>query len=164
MDDLANPREPLIQILRTVIRIAIRILAVLMTIVILWGVADVIMVLYKKLKAPPFLMLTISDILTLFGAFMAVLIAIEILINIIIYLRDDVIHLKIVMATALMAISRKVIIMDFTSISAEYVFAVATVALAMSVGYWLVVIKDAKDGKIDFRDTIQTRRKRHETI
>ncbi len=159
MDDLANPREPLIQILRTVVRIAIRILAVLMTIVILWGVADVIMVLYQELKTPPVMMLTISDILTLFGAFMAVLIAIEILINIIIYLRDDVIHLKIVMATALMAISRKVIIMDFTTISAEYVFAVAAVALSMSVGYWLVVIKDSKDGKIDFRETIQTRRK-----
>jgi len=137
---------------------AIRILAVLMTIVILWGVADVIMVLYQELKTPPVMMLTISDILTLFGAFMAVLIAIEILINIIIYLRDDVIHLKIVMATALMAISRKVIIMDFTSISAEYVFAVAAVALSMSVSYWLVVIKDSKDGKIDFRETIQTRR------
>ncbi len=158
MDDLANPREPLIQILRTVVRIAIRMLAVLMTIVILWGVADVVMVLYQELMTPPVMMLTISDILTLFGAFMAVLIAIEILINIIIYLRDDVIHLKIVMATALMAISRKVIIMDFTIISAEYVFAVASVALSMSVGYWLVVIKDSKDGgKIDFRETLQTR-------
>ncbi|MCF6186228.1 MAG: phosphate-starvation-inducible PsiE family protein [Desulfobulbaceae bacterium] len=159
MDDLANPREPLIQILRTVVRIAIRMLAVLMTIVILWGVADVVMVLYQELMTPPVMMLTISDILTLFGAFMAVLIAIEILINIIIYLRDDVIHLKIVMATALMAISRKVIIMDFTSISAEYVFAVASVVLSMSVGYWLVVIKDSKDGKIDFSETLQTRKK-----
>lgn len=45
-----------------------------------------------------------SDILATFGAFMAVLIAIEIFINIIIYLREDVIHVKIVMATALMAI------------------------------------------------------------
>ena len=35
---------------------------------------------------------------------MAVLIAIEILINI--YVRDDVIHVKIVMSTALMAIAR----------------------------------------------------------
>lgn len=62
---------------------------------------------------PPFMMLTINDILATFGAFMAVLIAIEIFINITIYLRDDVIHVKIVMATALMAIARKVIILDF---------------------------------------------------
>lgn len=159
MDDLANPREPLVQVLRIVVHMAVRVLAVLMTIVILWGVADVILVLYQELKTPPVMMLTITDILALFGAFMAVLIAIEILINIIIYLREDVIHVKIVMATALMAISRKVIIMDFTKISADYVLAVAAVTLAMSVGYWLVVIKDNEGGEIDYREKHRQKRK-----
>jgi len=91
---------------------------------------------------------------------MAVLIAIEILINIIIYLREDVIHVRIVMATALMAIARKVIIMDFTTITAEYMLAVSAVVFAMSVGYWVVVIKDCKNGKIDFRDILQQGRDR----
>ncbi|CCK78205.1 MULTISPECIES: phosphate-starvation-inducible PsiE family protein [Desulfobacula] len=152
MDDLSNPNEPLVQKLRTIVRIAIRLLAILMTTVIIWGVADVILVMYQELKAPPFMLLTISDILALFGAFMAVLIAVEILINILIYLRDDVIHVKIVMATALMAISRKVIIMDLTKISAEYVLAIAAMTLAMSVGYWLVVVKGNEDGKICISD------------
>jgi len=147
MDDLSNPKEPLIQVLRFVIHMAVRLLAVLMTLVVLWGVADVVMVLYNKLRTPPFMLLTITDILALFGAFMAVLIAIEILINIIIYLREDVIHVKIVMATALMAIARKVIIMDFSTITAEYMLAVAAVVFAMSVGYWLVVVKDKKNNK-----------------
>ncbi len=153
MDDLSNPKEPLIQVLRIVIHMAVRVLAVLMTLVVLWGVADVIMVLYHKLRTPPVMLLTITDILALFGAFMAVLIAIEILINIIIYLREDVIHVKIVMATALMAIARKVIIMDFSTITAGYMLAVAAVVLAMSVGYWLVVLKESKHHKIDFCDT-----------
>ncbi len=151
MDDLANPREPLVQVLRAVVHMAVRILAVLMTLVILWGVADVVMVLYQNLKTPPYLMLTINNILALFGAFMAVLIAIEILINIIIYLRDDVIHVKIVMATALMAIARKVIIMDFSKITPDYVLAIAAVVLSMSVGYWLAVIKDQQHGLINYR-------------
>ncbi len=150
MDDLANPREPLVQVLRAVVHMAVRILAVLMTLVILWGVADVVMVLYQNLKTPPYLMLTINNILALFGAFMAVLIAIEILINIIIYLRDDVIHVKIVMATALMAIARKVIIMDFSKITPDYVLAIAAVVLAMSVGYWLAVIQDRQNGLISY--------------
>ncbi len=149
MDDLANPREPLIQILRTIVHMAVRVLAVLMTLVILWGVVDVVMVLYQNLNTEPYLMLTINDILALFGAFMAVLIAIEILINIIIYLRDDVIHVKIVMATALMAIARKVIILDFAEITPDYVLAIAAVVLAMSVGYWLAVIQDQGKGMID---------------
>ncbi len=150
MDDLANPREPLVQVLRTIVHMAVRVLAVLMTLVILWGVVDVVMVLYQNLNTEPYLMLTINDILALFGAFMAVLIAIEILINIIIYLRDDVIHVKIVMATALMAIARKVIIMDFAKITPDYVLAIAAVVLAMSVGYWLAVIRDQNRGMIRY--------------
>lgn len=139
MDDLYNPKEPMIQRLRGIIRFSVRLLAVLMTFVILWGVIDVGWVLYEKLMQPPFFLLTISDILATFGAFMAVLIAIEIFVNISIYLRDDVIHVKIVMATALMAIARKIIILDFEKISPDYVWATAGVVFAMSIGYFLVV-------------------------
>lgn len=139
MDDLYNSKEPLICFLRRIIHTAVRALAVLMTIVILLGVVDVVWVLWQKLIAPPFLMLTIGDMLATFGAFMAVLIAIEIFVNIVIYLRDDVIHVKIVLATALMAIARKVIIFDYDVISPEYVWATAGVTLATSIAYWLVV-------------------------
>jgi uncharacterized membrane protein (DUF373 family) len=138
MDDLYSSKEPLTKYLRNIIHFAVRILAILMTLVILWGVLDVGYVLYQKLLDEPFLMLTISDILATFGAFMAVLIAIEIFVNINIYLREDVIHVKIVIATALMAIARKVIILDYSKISAEYVWATAGVVLAMSVAYWMV--------------------------
>ena len=139
MDDLSNSKEPLIQFLRKIIHLAVRILAILMTAVILLGVVDVCWVLYQKLVAEPFMMLTINDILATFGAFMAVLIAIEIFVNIIIYLRDDVIHVKIVLATALMAIARKVIIFDYDQISPDYVWATAGVTLAMAIAYWLVI-------------------------
>ena len=71
---------------------------------------------------------------------MAVLIAIEIFINIIVYLRDDVIHVKIVMATALMAIARKVIIIDLKELTPMYLLGIASVTLAISIGYWLVVV------------------------
>ena len=139
MDDLTGEKEPLVRFLRRVIQAAVRIMAVLMTLVIIWGVADVCWVLYQKLVKPPFMMLTMNDILATFGAFMAVLIAIEIFVNIVIYLRDDVIHVKIVLATALMAIARKVIILDYDKISPEYIWATAGTVLSMAVAYWLVV-------------------------
>jgi uncharacterized membrane protein (DUF373 family) len=65
---------------------------------------------------PPVFLLSISDILATFGAFLAVLIAIEIFINITIYIRNDVLPVKLVVATALMAISRKVIILTLKSL------------------------------------------------
>ena len=135
----AHPDEDQLQrSLQAAIRFAVRILSILMTAVILWGVADVAFVLYQNLIAPPAGLLSITDILATFGAFMAVLIAIEIFVNINLYLRDDVIHVRIVMATALMAAARKVIVLDFSVISADLVWALAGVVIATSVGYWLV--------------------------
>lgn len=144
MDDLENPKEPIVQLARKVIHVAVRLMSVLMTMVILWGVGDIIWVIYTKLMEPPRFMMTISDILATFGAFMAVLIAIEIFVNIVIYLREDVIHVKIVLATALMAIARKVIILDYNTISPDYIWATAGVTLATSIGYWMVVWHEDK--------------------
>ncbi len=133
-----NVDEPVIQHLYSIVKLCVRLLAFLMVFVILMGVVDVGWTIYEKMSAPPKYILTISDMLATFGAFMAVLIAIEILINITIYLRDDAIHVQIVMATALMAIARKVIVLDFDKVSAEYVYGLAAVTLSMSIGYWLI--------------------------
>jgi len=144
------PDDPLVKRLRGVIYFSVRALAVIMTAVIVWGVVDVLYVIYGKLIAEPFPLLTISDLLATFGAFMTVLIAIEIFINITIYLREDVIHVKIVMATALMAIARKVIILDTEDKDPLYLFGVAAVVVAMSVGYWLVVVMDKKEYRVNY--------------
>ena len=134
--------EPFIRLLAASIRYAVRFLAVLMVMVIWWGVADVVYVLYSRVSTQPYYLLNISDIFATFGAFMAVLIAIEIFINIISYLRDNVIHIKIVLATAFMAVARKVIVLDYQEVGAAYVFATAALMLALAVAYWLAVVKN----------------------
>lgn len=97
--------DPLISALHRIIRIVVRLLAILMVLVIIWGIGDVVYVLYQRLNAPPFLLLDINDIFETFGAFMAVLIAIEIFINIRLYLESNVLPVQLVIATALMAIA-----------------------------------------------------------
>lgn len=136
--------SPLVARLQAVIRLAVRVLAVLMTLVIIWGILDVVYVLYKRLMAPPYMLLNISDILATFGAFMAVLIAIEIFANIVVYLDSEIIHLRLVMATALMAAARKVIVLDFDQLEWYYVMALSATILALSVGYWLISSKDTR--------------------
>lgn len=109
-----------------------------MIVVIISGVVDVAWTIYQKFASEPHFILTINDILMTFGAFMVVLIAIEIFQNIILYLRDDVIHVKIVLATALMAIARKVIILDYEDLEPMYVFATGAVLVATGIAYWFV--------------------------
>jgi uncharacterized membrane protein (DUF373 family) len=140
--------DPLIAFLHRAIKFAVRILAILMVLVIFWGVADVVYVLYQQLIQPPFMLLNISDILKTFAAFLAVLIAIEIYQNIVLYLRTDVIPLKLVVATALMAISRKVIIIDFKEISPMYILSTSAVVLALGITYFLLN-KNYKDEQMN---------------
>ena len=130
--------DKLIKKMQEVIHFAVRILAVLMTFVILWGVGDVVWTVFQKLTNEPVLLLDIHEMLATFGAFMAVLIAIEIFVNIVVYLREEVFHVQIVMATALMAISRKIIILDYDTVQPAYIYSTALTILALSVGYWLI--------------------------
>ncbi|HHD84210.1 MAG TPA: hypothetical protein ENK93_04965 [Campylobacteraceae bacterium] len=140
--DLGESHEdPFVNSLHHVIRIAVKVLAALMVIVIVWGIGDVFYVLFKRLMAPPFLLLSINDILATFGAFLAVLIAIELFINISMYLKTDVIPVRLVVATALMAISRKVIIFDYSELTPAYILATGVVVLALGITYWLITKK-----------------------
>lgn len=133
--------DPLLNVLHKAIRLAVRFLAILMVLVIFWSIADVMYVLYERLKTPPFMLLDVEDILQVFGAFMAVLIAIEIFINIRLYLGSNVIPVQLVIATALMAIARKVIVLDLSLVSAEQIVGIGITALALGICYWLVRLK-----------------------
>ena len=124
--------------LKKIIHLCLKVLGLLMIIVIVSGVVDVAWTIYQRFTAEPRFILTMGDILMTFGAFMVVLIAIEIFQNIILYLRDDVIHVKIVLATALMAIARKVIILDYDELEPMYIFATGAVLVATGITYFFV--------------------------
>jgi len=140
--------DKVISFLNQVIRHVARVVAVIMVLVIIWGVADIIYVLYQRLTDPnpPFFLLEIKDILATFGAFMAVLIAIEIYHNIILYTEDNHnqhLAVKIVLGTALMAISRKVIVFDFNETTPEHIYGSAAAILALAIGYYLIAVRGA---------------------
>ena len=130
--------DPLIRGLHQIIRVCVKVLAILMTLVIIWGVADVFYVFYTRLFTPPVMLLNVSDIFAIFAAFMVVLIAVEIFINIRMYLGSNTLPIKLVIATALMAIARKVIVLDLAATESIYVFGIAAVVVALALAYWLV--------------------------
>lgn len=135
---LEHSSDPLLKYLYTVIRYTVKVLAVLMVLVIIWGVADICWVIYERLIKPPYFLLKMNDILVTFGAAITVLIAIEIFINVILYLHEDVIHVRLVLATALMAIARKVIVFDYKELEPHYIYATGFVVLALGITYWLI--------------------------
>ncbi len=133
--------DPVLRLLHWVLRLATYVLAIAMAVVILEGVASVIHTLYITMSRPPYFM--VPDIVTTFGVFLAVLIAYEIFANITLYLRTDVFPVKLVVATAVMAIARKIIILDMDEYSAMDLVGIGAVVLALGIAYWLISKADA---------------------
>lgn len=140
-----NEPDPLIRWCNTAIRYAVKFLAILMVIVIFLGIGDVIYVLYQRLTAPPVFLLEISDIFESFAAFLAVLVAIEIFVNIRLYLGSSELPVKLVLATALMAVARKAIVLDFNKLESAEVLGLSAVILALGVSYGFMVYNTARE-------------------
>lgn len=113
-------------------------LAMLMAFVVVCGVAEIATELYFMAKNSPYILLSISGITTTFASFLAVLIAIDIFINISLYVRKHVIAVRLVVATALMAMARKIIVLEFTDIEPMKIIAMAAVVAVLGLTYYLL--------------------------
>ncbi|WP_425043747.1 phosphate-starvation-inducible PsiE family protein [Primorskyibacter sp. S87] len=98
----------------------VRFMSALMVVVILFSIVDTAYTFYVRLITPPVMVLEVSDLLAVFSAALVVLIAIEIFTDVTLYLTANVIHVKLVVATALRAVARKVITLDDKSLEATY--------------------------------------------
>lgn len=84
---------------------------------------------------------------SLFGAMMTVLIAMEFKHSIIrvALRRESIIQVKTVLLIALLALSRKFVILDITATGAPTIAALATATLVLGVVYWLLRERDDRE-------------------
>jgi uncharacterized membrane protein (DUF373 family) len=85
-----------------------------------------------------------STLFELFGLFLNVLIALEILENITAYLRKHVIQVELVIVTSLIAVARKIIILDLEKKSSSDLIALAVAVFSLSIGYAIVRFMNKK--------------------
>lgn len=83
-------------------------------------------------------LIDLDGLLKLFGVFLLVLIGIELLDTIKVYFKKHVIHVEVVLLVAIIAIARKVIVMEFEYYSGLEVIGIAAIILALSGGYYLI--------------------------
>jgi uncharacterized membrane protein (DUF373 family) len=79
-----------------------------------------------------------TKLFEIFGLFLNVLIALEILENITAYLRKHVFQVELVIATSLIAVARKIIILDLEKTTGLEIIGLATAVLSLSVSYGLI--------------------------
>ncbi len=73
-----------------------------------------------------------------FGFILMVIIGLELLETIKAYLDKRVIHVEIVLLVALVAVARKIIILDYKETTPEMLFSISALVIALSGGFFMV--------------------------
>jgi len=128
----------MLPIVRKFESIITRILLVMMAGVVLLATVELGWILVKDAITPPVFLLEIEELLDLFGQFLLVLIGIELLHSMKVYIERREIHLEAVLAVAVIAIARKIVVLDPKEQSEATLLGIAAIMLALTLGYYLV--------------------------
>jgi uncharacterized membrane protein (DUF373 family) len=119
--------------------------AVLMTLLMLvlaGSLFDLVWLLYGSLILITPALLETRELIAVLGAFLLVLIGVELLDTIKAYFHENVIHVEIVVLLAIIAIARKVILLDPTSMTGfEFGFelmGIGVIVVGLAAGYYLI--------------------------
>jgi uncharacterized membrane protein (DUF373 family) len=120
-------------------RIIILSLLAMMSIVVLLGTVELAVILVEQmLESPWIILLDINEMLTIFGFFLMILIGLELMETMKVYLVEETVHVEIIFLVAIIAITRKVIILDVKSLSPLASIGVAAIILSLSIGYYVL--------------------------
>ncbi len=109
----------------------------MMVVVILLSTIQLGRILFVDIFSPPNYLLEINELLDIFGFFMLILIGVELLETIRAYLDDHEVHVEIVLEVALIAVARKVVIIDVKEYSYGSLLAIAAIVLSLAAAYYL---------------------------
>ncbi|MRR06527.1 MAG: phosphate-starvation-inducible E-like protein [Deltaproteobacteria bacterium] len=126
------------KVLRIFEKIIVWTLLCLMMAAVLVSTIELGFILFQELMKAPLFLLNIEEMLEVFGFFLMVLIGLELLESIKAYLEEDRVHAEVVFLVAIVAMSRKVIIVDHKDIAPEMLYGIAAVIIALASGYFLV--------------------------
>ena len=133
------------EILRRFQRVVAVVLSATMAAVLVLAFMDLVWTIGIDIVTPPFMLLDINELLDIFGLFLLVLIGIELLETVArTYLTKDAIQVEIVLLVAIIAVSRKVIIMDLTAYPPLTLVGIAAIVLSLSAGYFFLKRKDGR--------------------
>ena len=121
----------------------------MLAIVVLLATIDLGWIIVKDVMTPPVLLLEVDELLELFGAFLLVMIGVELLDTVKIYITKKTIHVEVVLLVGIIAISRKVVILEPKTMEPLTLIGIAAIIFALTVGYYFVKLAARKASRAD---------------
>lgn len=116
------------------------IVLILMTIIVAIAIVELGIILYLDLFDPTddVIFLEIDELFRIFGFFFIILIGFELVETVEMYFKDNVIHAEVVLLVAVIAVSRKVILLDLEKYDPLAIIGLGAIIIALGGCYWLI--------------------------
>jgi uncharacterized membrane protein (DUF373 family) len=116
----------------------------MMAFIVLLSTVELGYLIVKDIMEEPRYFIEIDQLLEIFGFFLLILIGVELLESMKAYLAKKVVHSETVLEVALIAISRKVIILNIDEYKSTILLGIAALIIAISASYFLIRRLDCK--------------------
>ncbi|MBN1849549.1 MAG: phosphate-starvation-inducible PsiE family protein [Deltaproteobacteria bacterium] len=110
----------------------------MMLLVVILSTVDLGWVTIKDVITPPVILLDIDEMLEVFGMFLLVLIGLELLETVKMYFNKKSVHVEVVFTVAMIAIARKVIILNIQEVASLTLIGIGVIIVALAVGHYLL--------------------------
>jgi uncharacterized membrane protein (DUF373 family) len=123
---------------RIIQKVIIYSLIALMTIVLILATIELGYYIFKFVLESNYAVIDLNQLMELFGVFMLVLIGIELLDTIKVYLKENVMHVEVVVLVAIIAVARKIVVIKIEDIDGVKVIGLACIVLALAAAYYFI--------------------------
>lgn len=110
----------------------------LMFLVLITATIDLGLYLFRSIYKAEYFLMDFDALIDVFGAFLLVLIGIELLDTIKVYLRRNLVHVEVVVLVAIIALARKIVVLRIDEYSGEMLLGLAAMITALAVAYYLI--------------------------
>ena len=119
-------------------RIIVFILIIMMSVLILLATANLGWQIILNIIQPPVAFIPMHALLDLFGLFLLILIGIELIETIKVFITSHIIRVETVMLVAIIAASRKIIIIDIDQVSDLLLIGMGFLIVSLTAGYYFI--------------------------
>jgi uncharacterized membrane protein (DUF373 family) len=119
----------------TVINVA---LLVMMSLIVVVTTIDLGWTLVEHLSSPPYVRFNDTALKEVFSDFLLVLIGLELLDTVRAYMTEKAVRIELVLAVGLVAITRKLVVIDMKDLDSLWMIGIAAVIVALAVAYYIV--------------------------
>ncbi|WP_372947162.1 phosphate-starvation-inducible PsiE family protein [Mariniphaga sp.] len=116
----------------------IYVLIVMMSIILILATVELGYYLIRNIVQSDYLLMDLDDLMDLFGVFLLVLIGIELLDTIKVYLKQNQVHVEVVVLVAIIALARKIVILKVEELDGETIIGIGVLIIALSIAYYLI--------------------------